>query len=220
MSDEKRSAKTGNADSHWCESVRNYCAVKGNNIELRAEVEQLKAEVADEQEQHRLGVLNAEAQLAALREELKLLAANMQGLISIERDGIIGPVGYANVACVESNLLEARAALSAPIQPIAETPPPVCTGTGSFPVDYSPAVAQMPSTGLCGICGHRAPIRQGPEGVLSAHPYQPTATAAPSEPSYTTAQPPLANLVPCDCGCGGTTRRPPAAASTPSGEEE
>jgi len=52
-----------------------------------------------------------------LERALRTLVANVRGLIGIERDGIVGLVGYTNVACVESNLLDADAALATPDAP-------------------------------------------------------------------------------------------------------
>ena len=50
-------------------------------------------------------------------------------------------------------------------------PPPVCTGTGTIPVDFKPMATEIPSEGHCGICGQRVPIQAGQEGVLATHPY-------------------------------------------------
>jgi hypothetical protein len=66
----------------------------------------------------------------------------------------------------------AQASAAAPSEP---DPPPVCTGTGTGPVDFSPTGSFIPHDGRCGICGQRAPIQDGPEGVLAAHPYRPAA---------------------------------------------
>ena len=52
-------------------------------------------------------------------------------------------------------------------------PPPVCTGSGTIPIDFSPTASGIKGDGICGICEQRVLIQQGQESVLVTHPYHP-----------------------------------------------
>ncbi len=50
-------------------------------------------------------------------------------------------------------------------------PPPVCTGTGTIMVDFSPVSSGMPSEGLCGICRQHVPLMSDCQ-TIAPHPYR------------------------------------------------
>jgi hypothetical protein len=56
-----------------------------------------------------------------------------------------------------------------------ETPPPVCTGTGTIMADWMPLATSLPNRGRCGICGRTVPLMSDAQ-TIAPHGYGPPGT--------------------------------------------
>lgn len=106
-----------------------------------------------------------------LREENARLRAIVHALQPILDPAALGKDadGYRDTALA---LTRERDEARAEVARLREMPPPVCTGSGTVPVDAQVSYSTLPTEGRCGICGQMGPLANSTNFVLATHPFR------------------------------------------------